>query len=222
MNNYINGIKLMNIRNYQGQLIVDSREVAEMCDVRHDHLLRNIDKYVEILNTSKMGSSDFFIESSYKQTGNGKENKCYLLTRKGCDMVANKMTGEKGILFTAAYVTKFEEMERATKGNLSLAEFKGQMATLVQDMIQEQLVELKDYYKIKASTKHNISTYIKQRLGVAKACDEYESVKARIFLITGITKWEDLSIEDHKKLMPIIDESIRVIKLERPQQISLF
>src|SRR5690606_23636378 len=32
--------------------------------------------------------------------------------RKGCDMVANKMTGEKGVLFTAAYVTKFEEMER--------------------------------------------------------------------------------------------------------------
>ena len=29
-----------------------------------------------------------------------------------CDMVANKMTGEKGVLFTAAYVTKFEEMEK--------------------------------------------------------------------------------------------------------------
>lgn len=27
-------------------------------------------------------------------------------------MVANKMTGEKGVLFTAAYVTKFEEMEQ--------------------------------------------------------------------------------------------------------------
>lgn len=27
-------------------------------------------------------------------------------------MVANKMTGEKGVLFTAKYVTKFEEMEK--------------------------------------------------------------------------------------------------------------
>ncbi|WP_238473810.1 ORF6C domain-containing protein [Paenisporosarcina cavernae] len=27
-------------------------------------------------------------------------------------MVANKMTGEKGVLFTAAYVTRFEEMEK--------------------------------------------------------------------------------------------------------------
>ena len=30
-------------------------------------------------------------------------------------MVANKMTGEKGILFTAEYVTKYEEMEKELK-----------------------------------------------------------------------------------------------------------
>lgn len=33
-------------------------------------------------------------------------------------MVANKMTGEKGVLFTAAYVTKFEEMENKLKPNI--------------------------------------------------------------------------------------------------------
>jgi len=35
---------------------------------------------------------------------------CYLITKKGCDMIANKLTGRKGVLFTAAYVTAFEEM----------------------------------------------------------------------------------------------------------------
>lgn len=30
-------------------------------------------------------------------------------------MVANKMTGDKGILFTATYVTRFEEMENELK-----------------------------------------------------------------------------------------------------------
>lgn len=33
-------------------------------------------------------------------------------------MVANKMTGEKGVVFTAKYVTKFEEMEKQTKSLL--------------------------------------------------------------------------------------------------------
>jgi phage regulator Rha-like protein len=30
-------------------------------------------------------------------------------------MVANKMTGTKGVLFTATYVTKFDEMEKQLK-----------------------------------------------------------------------------------------------------------
>jgi hypothetical protein len=36
---------------------------------------------------------------------------CYLINKPGCEMVANKLTGEKGVLFTAAYVAKFNEME---------------------------------------------------------------------------------------------------------------
>lgn len=42
----------------------------------------------------------------------GETRPCYLITKKGCDMIANKLTGEKGVLFTAAYVTAFEAMKR--------------------------------------------------------------------------------------------------------------
>ncbi|MFP3468412.1 hypothetical protein SB754_23245, partial [Leifsonia sp. SIMBA_070] len=34
-------------------------------------------------------------------------------------MVANKLTGEKGVLFTAAYVTKFEEIEQTIQNPFS-------------------------------------------------------------------------------------------------------
>lgn len=37
----------------------------------------------------------------------------YLITKKGCDMIANKMTGRKGVLFTAVYVSAFEERWQA-------------------------------------------------------------------------------------------------------------
>lgn len=99
-----------------GQFVVDSREVAEMVEKNHCDLLRDIRNYIQTLDKSenaKLLSRDFFIPSTYTTEGNFKEYPCYLLTRKGCDMVANKMTGEKGILFTAAYVTKFEEMEKS-------------------------------------------------------------------------------------------------------------
>lgn len=95
----------------QAQRTINSREVAEMVSMRHTDLMTKINGYVEILLNAKLRSVDFFIEDSYKDAS-GKENKYYQLTRKGCDMVANKLTGEKGVLFTAAYVTRFEEMEK--------------------------------------------------------------------------------------------------------------
>lgn len=102
----------LTIITHNGIPTVDSRDVAEMTGKQHAHLLRDIKGYSDILNQSNFGLVDFFIPSAYLD-GKGEERPNYLLTRKGCDMVANKMTGEKGVLFTAAYVTKFEEMERA-------------------------------------------------------------------------------------------------------------
>ncbi|MFU1797646.1 phage regulatory protein/antirepressor Ant [Paenibacillus azoreducens] len=108
-------MKQLQVINHNGQLLVDSREVAEMTGVRHSDLLEKIKGYVLHLTNGKFRSSDFFIETTYTDA-KGEGRPCFLLTRKGCDMVANKMTGEKGVLFTAAYVTKFEEMERSISG----------------------------------------------------------------------------------------------------------
>ena len=95
----------------QAPVTINSREVAEMVGKEHKKLLRDIKKYADILNGANFGLVDFFIESTYVDA-KGETRPCYEITRKGCDMVANKMTGEKGVLFTAAYVTKFEEMEK--------------------------------------------------------------------------------------------------------------
>ena len=82
--------------------------------MRHDNLIKKIRNYVDILDSSKLRSQDFFVPSTYINNQN-KEQPCYLLTKKGCEMVANKLTGEKGIIFTAQYVNRFEEMEKAIK-----------------------------------------------------------------------------------------------------------
>ena len=97
------------------ELTINSRDVADMIGKQHDQLMRSIRGYVKVLDDSaKLQTPNFFIESTYINSQN-KEQPCYEVTRKGCDMVANKMTGEKGILFTAEYVTKFEEMENQVK-----------------------------------------------------------------------------------------------------------
>lgn len=109
----------LNVVNVNGKFLVDSREVAEMTEKKHKDLMRDIRNYSDILLSANLRPVEFFEESSYSDK-TGRTLPCYLLTRKGCDLVANKMTGEKGVLFTAAYVTKFEEMEKRQQNNVEV------------------------------------------------------------------------------------------------------
>ena len=94
-------------------LTLDSREVADMVEKRHDHLMRDIETYIDYLGqTPSLGSDAFFIESSYK-AGTGKEYKCYLVTKKGCEFIAHKLTGQKGAIFTATYINRFHQLEQS-------------------------------------------------------------------------------------------------------------
>mgnify|MGYP002510423714 CR=1 FL=1 len=90
--------------------ILDSREVAEMIEKDHSKLLRDIRTYIEQLSESKIGSGDFFRESTYLDTNN-QRRPCFNVTRKGCEFIANKLTGTKGTAFTARYINRFHEME---------------------------------------------------------------------------------------------------------------
>jgi len=121
----------LQVINQNGRLLVDSREVAEMIGKEHHHLLRDIKGYADVLGQSNFGCSDFFIESTYTSPQN-KQIPCYLLTKIGCDMVANKMTGEKGVLFTATYVTRFDEMERDLKTPSEIERFLYNPDTILQ------------------------------------------------------------------------------------------
>lgn len=97
------------------EFYVDSREVAEMVGKEHKNLIRDIENYRSvILQSSDLSPDNYFIESTYLGANN-RQTKHYLLTRKGCDIVANKMTGSKGVLFTATYVDAFHEMQEHIK-----------------------------------------------------------------------------------------------------------
>lgn len=91
-----------------------SNEVAEMIGKEHSKLMRDIRTYIGYLSEAKIGPGDFFISSSYKDR-NDQERPNYLLTKLGCEMVSNKMTGPKGTQFTAKYVSRFNQMENHIK-----------------------------------------------------------------------------------------------------------
>jgi Rha family phage regulatory protein len=105
---------------------IDSREVAAYVGKQHGHLMRDIHGYCKIMGKitqSNFGLSDFFVESAYSDS-TGRTMSCYLISRKGCELIAHKLTGEKGVLFTTAYIQKFHEMEQRER-----EELKAQAAT---------------------------------------------------------------------------------------------
>lgn len=81
-----------------------------MVDKDHGKLLRDIRSYCEYLIEANFGLNEYFMESSY-QDSIGRTLPRYLCTKMGCDMIANKMTGKKGVIFTARYIEAFEKMK---------------------------------------------------------------------------------------------------------------
>lgn len=104
----------LTIMNFNDVEVVDSRQVAEVVKKQHCDLLKNIRTYCNYLTESKISFSDFFIESTYTDP-TGRKLPYYLCTRKGCEMIANKMTGQKGVIFSAMYINAFHKMEQQLK-----------------------------------------------------------------------------------------------------------
>lgn len=102
----------LKVHDFHGKQVIDSRDVAQMVGRNHNELLKTIRSYCDYLDQGEIAQVDFFIESTYTDTQN-RTYPNFLVTKKGCDMIANKTTGKKGVLFTAAYVTAFEEMRQA-------------------------------------------------------------------------------------------------------------
>ncbi|MER2048183.1 MAG: ORF6C domain-containing protein [Solibacillus sp.] len=100
----------MEIINLNGQLVTDSRDIAEMVGRRHDQVLRDIKTVIEHLGDDHKSVGNYFIESTYKDNLN-REKFCFLLTKKGCELYATRMTGEKGTKFAMTYIERFNEME---------------------------------------------------------------------------------------------------------------
>lgn len=210
----------------KGQLVTDSRDVAEMIGKEHRNLIRDIRRYINILESSNLSSQDFFIANTYMNSQN-KEQPCYLLTKQGCEMVANKMTGEKGVLFTAKYVQAFNMVENIIKSSKTINLLRADITSLIDEVVVRKIDEIEakcsQYYRPASKTKQNIVSYIKKRLGSEKVDDEYQLIKQRVLIKLKAEKWEDVPVDTLLNSMNIIDESIRVIKADRIiRQVSIF
>ena len=88
---------------------------------------------MNIITRAKFPPVEFFIESTYVDI-KGEERPCFNVTRKGCEFIANKLTGQKGTEFTAGYVNRFHELEENNVTNSLITAL---------NTISESMIEMK-------------------------------------------------------------------------------
>lgn len=183
----MNGIT---VTNRDGIYVTTSMEVAEMVGKLHKNLLRDIEGYINDLtalsednefNQLNFEPVDFFIKSSYVDD-KGETRPCYLITKKGCEFIAHKLTGKKGTLFTAAYITAFHEMEDAlmsqNQPSYMIEDPKARTERWIEEATEK--LELMSQNKLLEVSNHNLTIANKNLSG------------------------EILSISDRKKLRRIV------------------
>ena len=90
------------------EVMTSSVEVAKEFDMRHDHILRDIDRL--ILN----GAHGLYFESE-RITHDGQNHRIFYMTYKGFLLLTMGLTGLKATLFKLNYIDRFKEFDRTVK-----------------------------------------------------------------------------------------------------------
>ena len=166
MSDLYRSYKVMESNEGQAVQTISSREVAEMMEIkRHSHMLEKIDRLNQILLNQNIGSANYWIESSYKDAS-GKSNRQYLVTKKGCELIAHKTEGEKGVLFTVKYMDRFEQMEQQLSKPKSLSPM---------ELLKLQYKALEEHEQKIEQVKHELDDYIENAPLFQVDCKEIQA-----------------------------------------------
>lgn len=206
--------KKVEVFEYKGQVLFNPYHCGECLDISPEGVRKAITRMngnqVVKLTNSKVTDSNF------RKLHNTGEN---FLTESGVYKLIFKSRKEEAEKFQD-WVT--DEVLPSIRKTGSYTMLENRVELLINDIVKSKINEIEkkcsEYYKINDIKKKHISQYIKNRLGIKRTNNEYKQVKERVFLLLGVKKWEEIDMETFKNSINIIDESIRVIKMERPYE----
>ena len=172
-----------------------------------------------------MDASEYFIESTY-QDKSGKSNKCYECTKLGCDMLANKMTGEKGILFTARYVKKFNEMIENPFAGISTELRAILMLDKKQQELDKRVTGIENKMTIDYELAENLRNAISSRavylLG-GKYTDAYKKLSKKLFAEFYKGLKTSFKVNSYKNIaQKNYDDALKYIENWKPSEMLVY
>lgn len=229
MSDLYNSYKVMESNEGQAVKTIPSYEVAKMMEKEHGKVLKMLEgetysdgnvKVVGIIPVlvadASSRLSDYFIKSTYKDAS-GKSNKCYECTKLGCDMLANKMTGKKGIIFTAKYVERFNEMVENPFLNASKELQAIFMIDRKQQVIESRVGAIEEKMTVDYELAENLRTAVNTRavhLLEGKYSEAYKKLSKKLFSelyrdIKGafkVNSYKNISLKNYDKALNYIEK----------------
>lgn len=206
--------KKVEVFEWNGQVLFNPYHCGECLDISPEGIRKAITRMND-RQVIKLKNSDV-ANCHIRKLNNAGEN---FLTESGVYKLIFKSRKEEAERFQD-WVT--DEVLPSIRKNGSYTMLENRVELLINDIVKSKINEIEkkcsEYYKINDIKKKHISQYIKNRLGIKRTNNEYEQVKERVFLLLGVNKWGDIDMETFKNSINIIDESIRVIKMERPYE----
>lgn len=156
---------------------ITSLEVAEMVGRDHKNVTRDIQVILGQLDELKIEPNSYFIESTYKDNLN-RTKPCYLLTKQGCELYGNRMTGIDGTAFSVKYIDRFNEMEQHIQQQLPSDPVELALQQSLKNYqeikgIKEDVVLLKDSMRIDGAQEFALNSQGKAK--VLEVLGGYES-----------------------------------------------
>ena len=102
----MNELVLVNVRIDNEQMITDSRNVADVFNKRHDHVLRDI----EAMRKDVPNFGEMFFEGTMPDAY-GREQKVFFMNRDGFSLLAMGFTGTDAMKWKLKYINAFNELE---------------------------------------------------------------------------------------------------------------
>jgi phage regulator Rha-like protein len=232
MSDLYNSCKVL--KNNEGQAVqtIPSYEVAKMMEKEHWEVLRMLEGskdrkgIIEVLKADpQLVVSEYFIESTY-QDKSGKINKCYECTKLGCDTLANKMTGEKGIVFTARYVKKFNEMIEDPYKGISTELRAILMLDKKQQEIEKRVTGIENKmtvdYELAENLRNAISTRAVYLLG-GKHTEAYKKLSKKLFAEFYRDLKTSFKVNSYKNIaQKNYDDALKYIENWKPSEMLVY
>ncbi|MEG1256861.1 BRO family protein [Clostridium sp.] len=220
--------KNVEVFEYKGNALFNPRDVGNVLGLDS----RAVEKQLERMNKNKivkLTNSDTTNKGIRKLNNKGER----FITESGVYKMIFSSRVEAAERFQDWVTDEVLPQIRRTGTYTAISELKGQekmfrllegkVESIVNDAVREMEEKCSQFYRPASKEKSNISTYIKSRLGISKANEEYELVKQRVLIKLNAEKWEDIPVETLVNSLNIVDESIKVIKSDRREnQISFF